>query len=216
VQKFPFILDEIGGEHRGRTFANIVNEAHSSHGGRTTAKMHVALSEHREEVAEETFEDKINRIMEARKMLPNASYFAFTAMPKNKTLEIFDEPHQDGEIKPLFAEGGGWVVEPELDKLSSIIKTFNDLYGSYPWVLYRTEPSFCTRTPEHKKRPDERVAKSQPWDKLLFSKNHEQEEPMTDRWGVYTKALQTLKSILKMHRQGHVTLSVSFSERQFQ
>ena len=94
VQKFPFILDEIGDEHRGRTFAILIDEAHSSQGGRTTAKMHMALSEHGVEVAEETFEDKINRIMEARKMLSNASYFAFTATPKNKTLEIFGEPYQ--------------------------------------------------------------------------------------------------------------------------
>jgi type I restriction enzyme R subunit len=100
VQKFPFILDEIGDEHRGRTFAIIIDEAHSSQGGRTTATMHLALSEHGEEVPEETFEDKINRFMEARKMLPNASYFAFTATPKNKTLEMFGEPYEvGGEVK---------------------------------------------------------------------------------------------------------------------
>ena len=39
-----------------------------------------------------TYEDRINRLIEAQKMLPNASYFAFTATPKNKTLEIFGEP----------------------------------------------------------------------------------------------------------------------------
>jgi type I restriction enzyme R subunit len=100
VQKFPFILDEIGDEHRGRSFAIIIDEAHSSQGGRTTAQMHMALSEHGEELAEETFEDKINRIIEVRKMLPNASYFAFTATPKNKTLELFGEAYQDaGEVK---------------------------------------------------------------------------------------------------------------------
>ncbi|MBN1955863.1 MAG: type I restriction endonuclease subunit R [Anaerolineae bacterium] len=100
AQKFPFVLDEIGDEHRGRSFAIIIDEAHSGQGGRTTAKMHMALSEHGEEVAEETFEDQINRIMEARKMLPNASYFAFTATPKNKTLEIFGEAYKaEGEVK---------------------------------------------------------------------------------------------------------------------
>jgi type I restriction enzyme R subunit len=46
---------------------------------------------------EETVEDKINAIMEQRKMLPNASYFAFTATPKNKTLEIFGEPFTEGD-----------------------------------------------------------------------------------------------------------------------
>jgi type I restriction enzyme, R subunit len=96
VQKFPFILDEIGGEHRGRKFAIIIDEAHSSQGGRTSAAMSMALSEAGESDEEETTEDIINRLMESRKMLPNASYFAFTATPKNKTLEIFGEPYPAG------------------------------------------------------------------------------------------------------------------------
>ncbi|RLB90758.1 MAG: type I restriction endonuclease subunit R, partial [Deltaproteobacteria bacterium] len=97
VQKFPFILDEIGDEHRGRKFAIIIDEAHSSQGGRTSAKMNIALSEQGGEDDEDTFEDQINRIMEARKMLANASYFAFTATPKNKTLELFGEPVTEGD-----------------------------------------------------------------------------------------------------------------------
>ena len=52
----------------------------------------MALSTAGAEEEDETIEDKINRIMEAKKLLPNASYFAFTATPKNKTLEIFGEP----------------------------------------------------------------------------------------------------------------------------
>lgn len=100
VQKFPFILDSIGDEHRGRRFAIVIDEAHSSQGGRTSAQMSVALAEHGGEEEEETVEDRINRLMEARKMLTNASYFAFTATPKNKTLEIFGEPYEaDGVVK---------------------------------------------------------------------------------------------------------------------
>jgi type I restriction enzyme, R subunit len=95
VQKFPFILDEIGDEHRNRTFAIIIDEAHSSQGGRTAAKMNIALAAGVAET-DETTEDTINRIMEGRKMLTNASYFAFTATPKNKTLEIFGEPWPAG------------------------------------------------------------------------------------------------------------------------
>ncbi len=97
VQKFPFILDEIGSEHRSRRFAIIIDEAHSSQGGRTSAAMSMALSAAGAEEDDETVEDAINRIMEARKMLTNASYFAFTATPKNKTLEIFGQP----EVDPL-------------------------------------------------------------------------------------------------------------------
>ena len=101
VQKFPFILDEIGDEQRGRRFAIIIDEAHSSQGGRTSAAMAQALSQAGEEGEDETYEDQINRLMESRKLLPNASYFAFTATPKNKTLEIFGgpNPQADGTVK---------------------------------------------------------------------------------------------------------------------
>ncbi len=92
VQKFPFILDDIGGQHRDRSFAIIIDEAHSSQGGKAAAAINMALSAIGGEDEEEAPEDRINRIMEARKLLPNASYFAFTATPKNKTLEIFGEP----------------------------------------------------------------------------------------------------------------------------
>lgn len=98
VQKFPFVLDEIQGEHTGRRFAIIIDEAHSSQGGRTAAKMHMVLTDQAapEEEVEETdngpdLEDKINYIIASRRMLSNASYFAFTATPKNKTLELFGE-----------------------------------------------------------------------------------------------------------------------------
>ena len=101
VQKFPFILEEIGNEQRGRRFAIIIDEAHSSQGGRTSAAMSRALSEAGAEGGDETFEDRINHLMESRKLLPNASYFAFTATPKNKTLEIFGEPEpqHDGTVR---------------------------------------------------------------------------------------------------------------------
>ena len=101
VQKFPFILDEIGDEQRGRRFAILIDEAHSSQGGRAAAAMAQALSEAGAEGGEETTEDRINRLMEARRLLPNASYFAFTATPRNRTLEIFGapDPRPDGAVK---------------------------------------------------------------------------------------------------------------------
>ena len=101
VQKFPFILDEIGNEQRTRRFAIIIDEAHSSQGGRTSASMSAALGAAGEQGEDETYEDQINRVMESRKLLPNASYFAFTATPKNKTLEIFGapDPQHDGAVR---------------------------------------------------------------------------------------------------------------------
>ena len=70
VQKFPFILDAIGNEHRGRKFAMIIDEAHSSQGGRTSASVSMALGEAGAEEEDETTEDKINRLMESKKLLP--------------------------------------------------------------------------------------------------------------------------------------------------
>ena len=101
VQKFPFILDEIGNEQRSRRFAIVIDEAHSSQGGRTSASISAALGAAGEEGEDETCEDRINRVMESHKLLPNASYFAFTATPKNKTLEIFGAPDQqpDGAVR---------------------------------------------------------------------------------------------------------------------
>ncbi len=97
VQTFPYVLDTIGEEHRGKRFAIIIDEAHSSQGGRTTAKMNMALADESSAEEEETTEDKINKIIESRKLLTNASYFAFTATPKNKTLQLFGIPYREGD-----------------------------------------------------------------------------------------------------------------------
>ena len=97
VQMFPFILDDIGSQPRDRRFAIIIDEAHSSEGGKAAAALNAALTGADDGDEDETVEDKINAIMEQRKMLPNASYFAFTATPKNKTLEIFGEAFPQGD-----------------------------------------------------------------------------------------------------------------------
>lgn len=101
VHKFPFILESIGTEHKGRKFAIIIDEAHSSQSGNMSAKMNVALSGDYIPDDEDSTEDKINKLIEGRKMLTNASYFAFTATPKNKTLEMFGDakPQSDGTTK---------------------------------------------------------------------------------------------------------------------
>ena len=101
VQKFPFIVNEIG-DLPGYKFAIVIDEAHSSQSGDTAAKMNRALAENKRfyhaEGEEETTEDKINALIAGRKMLPNASYFAFTATPKNKTLETFGVKREDGKF----------------------------------------------------------------------------------------------------------------------
>ena len=96
VEKFPFVLSDIGTQHKDNRFAIIIDEAHSGQSGRTSAKMNLALSGLASE-EEQDNEDKINAMCEGRKLLKNASYFAFTATPKNKTLETFGTPYREGD-----------------------------------------------------------------------------------------------------------------------
>ncbi len=99
IEKFPFVVPDIGATHKENRFAVIIDEAHSGQSGRNSAQMNLALSGLASD-DEMDNEDKINAMMEGRKLLPNASYFAFTATPKNKTLETFGVAYQDGdEIK---------------------------------------------------------------------------------------------------------------------
>jgi type I restriction enzyme, R subunit len=97
VQKFPFVLDDISSEHSKRHFAIIIDEAHSSQGGRNSAAMSAVLKMAGSEEDNESVEDEINDLMEKKKMLTNASYFAFTATPKNRTLEMFGIPFPEGD-----------------------------------------------------------------------------------------------------------------------
>lgn len=114
IQKFPYVVNEIG-ELPGTNFAIIIDEAHSSQSGNTAGKLNATLSKEFEkiEVDEDEFEvvekdnhdeftteDMIVEILKSRKMLSNASYFAFTATPKSKTLELFGTKyHADGKDK---------------------------------------------------------------------------------------------------------------------
>lgn len=98
VHKFQYILEAIGGSLNNKKFAIIIDEAHSSQNGSLSAKMNAALSG---VVAnEDDLEDKLNSIIESRRMVKNANYYAFTATPKNKTLEMFGKPVQnpDGSV----------------------------------------------------------------------------------------------------------------------
>lgn len=154
VQKFPFILDEIGGEHRNRKFALIIDEAHSSQSGRTAAAMNVALSESGEEEEEETYEDQINRVMESKKMLPNASYFAFTATPKNKTLEIFGESYgEDGETKkrPFHTYTMKQAIQEGF--ILDVLKSYTPVSSYYKLMkAIENDPEFDTKKAKKKLR----------------------------------------------------------------
>ncbi|HEB9306854.1 TPA: type I restriction endonuclease subunit R [Campylobacter coli] len=98
IQKFPYILNEVK-SLKSKTFAIIIDEAHSSQSGSNAQKMAEAI---RDKSGDESqnLEDEILEIIKSKKLQPNASYFAFTATPKPKTLEMFGMPCEvDGEQK---------------------------------------------------------------------------------------------------------------------
>ena len=154
VQKFPFILDEIGSEQRGKRFAIVIDEAHSSQGGRTSAAVSMALSEAGAEEDDETTEDRINRIMESRKLLPNASYFAFTATPKNKTLEIFGEAYEEGgQVKhhPFHSYTMKQAIQEGF--ILDVLKQYTPVESYYKLVKrVEDDPEFDTKRAKKKLR----------------------------------------------------------------
>jgi len=113
LQKFPFILDKVHDLPK-RRYAVIVDEAHSSQGGESAKKMKDVLTvidtvdmvsepktEYKAELDEEDVEDNIRESMLKRGPQTNLSFFAFTATPKAKTLEVFGQQGIDGKPEPF-------------------------------------------------------------------------------------------------------------------
>ncbi len=100
IEKFPYISSDMGSEHKNHKFAIIIDEAHSGQNGDNSANMNIALSGGLAANEDLDNEDKINILMDGRKLIENASYFAFTATPKNKTLQTFGTKfEEDGQVK---------------------------------------------------------------------------------------------------------------------
>lgn len=131
LQKFPFILEKVAGL-KNKKFALIIDEAHSSQSGTAAQKLRRALSTESakgkviveldgEKVEVEadveidpedvTAEDIINEVVAARKRPANMSYFAFTATPKAKTMELFGRPGPDGLPVPFHVYSMRQAIE---------------------------------------------------------------------------------------------------------
>jgi type I restriction enzyme R subunit len=143
LQKFGFIMEQVGALGK-KNFALIVDEAHSSQSGSAARKVREALGkggskqkvvvtidgvdvevEADVEIDPEdiTSEDIINLALQSRKRPDNVSYFAFTATPKNKTLELFGRPGADGKPLPFHVYSMRQAIEEEfiLDVLKHYI-----------------------------------------------------------------------------------------------
>lgn len=98
IQTFPALMDRIEKSEafRDRNYAIIADEAHSSQSGKTSEKVKTALGIAEEEPEEDTIEDEMLREAARRSGSKNISYFAFTATPKSKTMQLFGIKDNDG------------------------------------------------------------------------------------------------------------------------
>ena len=185
VHKFPYILEAIGNELKDKHFGIIIDEAHSSQNGSLSAKMNIALSGYAPKKAsavrrivsyegienlvsmaaesnpqentpkEDDFEDIINSVIEGRKMVKNANYYAFTATPKNKTLQMFGTPFEqpDGETgyRPFHEYTMKQAIEEEF--IMNVLEHYTP-YDSYYKIVKAIEddPEFEKKQAQKKLR----------------------------------------------------------------
>lgn len=112
LQKFPVIYDLVG-DTSGKAYAIIVDEAHSSQTGQSALKLKMALADTDDALAEyaemegkaeeeiDIKNDKFLQELVSAGRHKNLSFFAFTATPKDKTLEIFGDEYMDGSFHPF-------------------------------------------------------------------------------------------------------------------
>lgn len=154
VHKFPFILETIGSEMKHKRFGIIIDEAHSSQNGSMSAKMNIALSGNAGEDSMD-LEDKLNAIIEGRQMVKNANYYAFTATPKNKTLQMFGTPFKqpEGEIghRPFHEYTMKQAIEEGF--IMDVLKHYTT-YNSYYKIVKAVEsdPEFEKKQAQKKLR----------------------------------------------------------------
>lgn len=166
IQTFPFLLNEMG-EMPAANFAIVIDEAHSSQSGQTSAKMNAALankdinSNGESDTEEPTLEDKINDLIESRKMISNGSYFAFTATPKNKTLETFgvksDETYIDekGEVKTKFYAFHNYSMKQAIEEefILDVLKNYTTYNSFYKLIKsVNNNPEFDTKESQKRLR----------------------------------------------------------------
>ena len=161
IEKFPYICDET--LTSGRTFAVVIDEAHSSQSGDTHRKMRETLSDiealdpaerrdildrlsEREgaEVAELDPEDRVTRELAAQGTLPNISFFAFTATPKAATLDVFGTRGADGKPRPFHLYSMRQAIEEGF--ILDVLDHYVD-YDCYYRLVKRAgeDPSLETR-----------------------------------------------------------------------
>mgnify|MGYP006281506349 CR=1 FL=1 len=151
IQRFPFIIDCIN-DLSHKQFAVVIDEAHSSQSGTAHDNMNRTIGYIKHEEAEDlNIQDMILEVMASRKMRGNASYFAFTATPKNTTLEKFGIKQEDGSFKPFHLYSMKQAIEEGfiLDVLANYT-TFKSYYEIQKSIL--ENPLFDSKKAQKKLR----------------------------------------------------------------
>lgn len=143
IHKFSFILDEIGSSLKNKNFAIVIDEAHSSQNGEMASSLAASVSGNAQQLNEdgepEDTEDKIHRIIKGRKLAKNANYYAFTATPKNKTLEMFGEEYATAE-GVTYAPFHEYTMRQAIEEkfILDVIRNYTP-YQSYYEVVKKVE-----------------------------------------------------------------------------
>ena len=159
LQKFPVIYKEVESTS-GKNFAVIVDEAHSSQTGSSAIKLKSALADTADALkeyaeiegkAEEEIdkEDKIVQEMLAHGRHKNLSFFAFTATPKDKTLEMFGTKYTDGSFHPFHIYSMKQAIEEGF---------IMDVLQNY--MTYKTSYQIAKTIPDNPDVPSSRAAKT--------------------------------------------------------
>lgn len=162
LQKFPFVLDKIG-ELPQRNYALIVDEAHSSQGGEASKKMKEALTvidlsrSAKEESGcygqdAEDEEDWVRKSMLSRGKQPNLSFFAFTATPKPKTLEVFGQVNTQGKPEPFHLYSMRQAIEEGF--IMDVLQNYTT-YKTY----FRLTKAIADDPQIHKKKASKAIAR---------------------------------------------------------
>ena len=160
LQKFPVIYEQID-DTSGKAFAVIVDEAHSSQTGQSAMKLKIALADTHDALKEyaelegkaedelEDAEDKLVREMVSHGKHKNLSFFAFTATPKNKTLEMFGDEYADGSFHPFHIYSMRQAIEEHfiLDVLEN-------------YTTYKTCFQIAKNTPDNPEVPTIKAIKT--------------------------------------------------------
>ncbi|CBH21382.1 Type III restriction protein res subunit [Acetoanaerobium sticklandii] len=160
LQKFPVIYEEVE-NNKGKRFAIIVDEAHSSQTGSSAQKLKTALADNEEALREfariegeeeaniEDFEDKLIKELLTHGKHKNLSFLAFTATPKQKTLEMFGTQHTDGTFHPFHIYSMKQAIEEEF---------IHDVLANY--MTYKTCFKIAKSTPDNPELPESEAKKA--------------------------------------------------------